>query len=115
VVATPLFFAIRMMARASAGDKERLKLAEKPDDAVMQALATRSASQVLVTCLSRKQDAALKVTLKGLDPYRGKNYVIRRHDGKNLKDDVAGEGVLDGDLTVELPPLTAFQVVVERK
>jgi hypothetical protein len=103
-----------MMARANAGQKERLVVKEKPEDTVMQALVTRSKSQLFVTCLSRKQDVTLNVKLLGLDRYRGKKYVVRRHNGKNLKDDITEEGVIGEELKVELPPLSAFQVVIER-
>ncbi len=112
---TPLFYAMRMMARANAGDKERLVLQGKPDDAVMQALATRSASQVFITCLSRKKDETIRITLKGLEPYKGKNFAVRRLDGKEKNDEVDTKGVVDGDLVVALPPLTALQVAIDRQ
>lgn len=115
VIATPLFYAIRMMARANAGQKERLVVKGKPDDSIMQTLVTRSPSELFITCLSRKQDVTLKVTLSGLKQYMGKKYVIRRHNGNNLKDDITDEGVIGEEMRIDLPPLSVFQVAIQRK
>jgi hypothetical protein len=110
----PLFYAMRMMARANAGEKERLEISSKPEDAVMQSLATRSGKQVFITCLSRRKDAELKVRVNGLASLNGQKYEVRRQDLTH-NDDVIETGTVNGDVIVALPPLGACQVVIARK
>jgi hypothetical protein len=111
LVIKPLYHAMRMMTRANLGAAERLELEGEPGDEIMQALATRSGTRLYLTCLSRLTKDDIKLTIRGLDAGGSRKFAVHRLDDKH-RDTIVERGTIAPSLSLDLPPLSALQVVI---
>ncbi len=111
LVVMPLYHAVRMMTRANLGATERLELEGEPGDEIMQALATRSGTRLYLTCLNRRANDTIRLTIQGLDAGGSRKFAVHRLDATR-RDDIVERGTVAPSLALDLPPLSALQVVI---
>ncbi|MEA2064579.1 MAG: hypothetical protein U9P14_12820 [Gemmatimonadota bacterium] len=104
------YYAMRMIARATVGGKQRLELEGLPAGDKVLALASRDKENLYLTVINRTKDTAHKFPINkpaGLSD--GRPYFLREFSEK-VNDEVVGEGKLP--LELELEPLSVKQLIV---
>ncbi|MEA2064578.1 MAG: hypothetical protein U9P14_12815 [Gemmatimonadota bacterium] len=104
------YYALRMMARATTGGKERLELEGLPGGDKVLALVSRDKEHLYLTFVNRTKDTAYKFHPGLPAAVSGRPYLLREFSEK-VNDEVVGEGKLP--LKLELEPLSVKQMIVE--
>ncbi|MEA1997046.1 MAG: hypothetical protein U9N45_05380 [Gemmatimonadota bacterium] len=104
------YYALRMMARATTGGKQRLRIEGLPGGDKVLALASRDKEHLYLTLVNRTKDTTYKFRPGLPAAVSGRSYSLREFSEK-VNDEVVEEGELPLDL--ELQPLSAKQLIVE--
>ncbi len=109
------YYALRLVARATVGGKERLavKMGELHGHSLL-ALASRDGEHLYLTLINRTEDVTYKVRLGELARLKDKSYVLREFSEK-VNDEVVRQALpREAGLVLTLAPLSVKQLIVER-
>ncbi|MEA2064577.1 MAG: hypothetical protein U9P14_12810 [Gemmatimonadota bacterium] len=105
------YYALRMMARATTGGKERLQIEGLSLGDDILALASRDKGRLYLTIVNRTVDTPYNFRIaRPVGLPEGSAYSLREFSEK-VNDEVVGDGKLP--LELELEPLSAKQLIVE--
>ncbi|HUU28436.1 MAG TPA: hypothetical protein VM123_11545 [archaeon] len=106
------YFALRMMARATVGGKERLEILGLPDGNDVLALASRDSTHFYFTIVNRCEKTEYRLRLTITPGLENKVYSIREFS-EMLRDEQMSRITLP--VIIQIEPLAAIQLVTELK